>query len=73
MSRAASHQFRADRLVARRKELDIKQVELARLCHVTNVQMHRIEHGQRGVTIDMLVKFSQYLECSTDWLLGLGD
>lgn len=71
--RNASHQFRNDRLIQRRKELGILQIELARECGVTNIQMHRIEKGERGVTVDMLVKLTQQLECSADWLLGLGD
>jgi len=69
----SSDAFRVDRLIKRRKEMGLKSKELSKLCSMSDMQISRIESGERGVTIDTLVKLSQTLGCSTDWLLGLSN
>lgn len=66
-----STNFRVDRLIARRKSLNIQSQQLALICGISAVQMSRIEHQERGVTIDMLVKLAKALDCHTDYLLGI--
>lgn len=50
----------------------LSQVELARLCGVTQQAINRIEKGKAKVSVETLVKLAEALETTTDVILGVG-
>lgn len=51
---------------------NMKQVELARLCGVTQQAINRIEKGKAKVSVETLVKLAEALGTTTDVILGVG-
>ena len=50
----------------------LSQVELARLCGVTQQAINRIEKGKAKVSVETLVKLAEALGTTTDVILGVG-
>ncbi|GGL53130.1 helix-turn-helix domain-containing protein [Sporolactobacillus putidus] len=53
-----------------RDEKNLSQVEMADQLKISNVQLSRYESGARKPDPDMLVQIADYLNVSTDFLLG---
>jgi putative transcriptional regulator len=49
----------------------LSQVELARLCGVTQQAINRIEKGKAKVSVETLVKLAEALGTTTDVILGV--
>lgn len=53
-----------------RDEKNLSQVEMADQLNISNVQLNRYESGARKPDPEMLVQIADYLNVSTDYLLG---
>lgn len=53
-----------------RDEKNLSQMEMADQLNISNVQLSRYESGARKPDPDMLVQIADYLNVSTDYLLG---
>jgi len=60
-----------DRIVQRRNQMGMTQSELARCIGIARGQMWKYETGTSSPTADVLMKLSQALAISVDWLLGI--
>lgn len=65
--------LRTDRLKAVRVSRGLSQVDLARLCGLADVMIHRYEHRKVEPTVTTLLLIAEGLNVSTDYLLGLVD
>ena len=61
------------RLKQRRKELNLRQENIALACDVTTRQIQRYESRQSKPTVKHLLCIAGLLKCSHLWLLGLTD
>jgi transcriptional regulator with XRE-family HTH domain len=52
-----------------RKKANLTQEELAEQLNISSVSMCRIETGNKGASIDLLVEISKYFKTSMDYLL----
>ena len=57
------------RIKVRRKELKIKQSELAERINISNNHMSSIETGKEKLSIDVFVKICEALNVTPDYLL----
>lgn len=57
------------RIKIRRKELKIKQAELAESLDISNNHMSAIENGKQKPSLDTFVKICIYLKVTPDYLL----
>ena len=53
----------ADKVAARRLEMNLSQRELAELCGTTQSAIARLERGGRPPRIDTLLRIAEALEC----------
>jgi transcriptional regulator with XRE-family HTH domain len=53
----------ADQVAARRRELGLSQVRLAKLCGTTQSAIARLESGGRPPRIDTLLRIATALDC----------
>jgi len=53
----------ADKVAARRVEMNLSQRELAELCGTTQSAIARLERGGRPPRIDTLLRIAEALEC----------
>lgn len=53
-----------------REERELSQLELAKIIDINNSVLSRIESGKRDVEDFLLVKFANYFNVTTDYLLG---
>jgi len=53
-----------------RQERDLTQTELAKILGTTQTAVSEIERGNRGLTVQQLVKLSRALKTSPDGILG---
>ena len=53
-----------------RKELKLKQNDLAKRAYISNSDMSKIETGKKGIEPDQLKRIAQVLGCDTDHLVG---
>lgn len=53
-----------------RQEKDLTQTELAKTLGTTQTAVSEIEHGNRGLTVQQLVKLARALKTSPDAILG---
>lgn len=60
-----------DRLRRIREKRGLSQRELARLCHLGEMQIYRYENGKGEPSADFLARIARQLEVSTDYLLNL--
>ena len=56
-----------------RKEKGLSQVELAKALNVSKACISMIEIGKNEPTAITLIKYADFFECSTDYLLGRED
>lgn len=61
------------RLRALRKARDMTQVELAKILGTQQTAISQVEIGNRGLTIQQVVKLARALRVSTDAILGPSD
>ena len=62
------------RIVHRRKQLGLSQLELARRLNLRPEAMSRLEHdGIPNPGKNIIKRLCQVLNCSSDWLIGLYD
>lgn len=57
------------RIKTRRKELKIKQAELAEMLGISNNHMSSIENGKQKPSMDIFIGICRYLNVSPDYLL----
>lgn len=50
-----------------------KQTELAKFCNVSKQSITGYKSGSAFPSIEVLYKLCQYLDCTSDYLLGLSD
>ena len=58
-----------ERIAERRKELDISQQEACTWLGVSQNHYSRIENGHAGMSLELLIDISNYLNLSTDYIL----
>lgn len=56
-----------------RKEKGLSQVELAQALNVSKACISMIEIGKNEPTANTLIRYANFFECSTDYLLGRED
>ena len=56
-----------------RKERNLSQVQLAEALNVSNACISMIEIGKNEPTANTLIRYADFFECSTDYLLGRED
>lgn len=57
------------RIQTRRKELKIKQAELAELLDISNNHMSSIENGRQKPSLDTFIEICKHLNVTPDYLL----
>ena len=62
-----------DRLKSLRSREEKSPEEIAKLLELSTDQLHKLENGSLGASLDFLVKLANYFQVSTDYLLGLTD
>lgn len=65
--------IRSERLRERREQLGLSQRELARLCGLGEVQVHRYEKGVSEPSARYLKILAEVMDVSIDYLVGLSD
>ena len=58
-----------NRIKVRRKELRIKQTELAEALNISNNHMSSIETGKQKPSLDIFVEICKHLDVTPDYLL----
>lgn len=58
-----------NRIKTRRKELRIKQAELAEMLEISNNHMSSIENGRQKPSLDTFIRLCSYLNVTPDYLL----
>lgn len=58
-----------NRIKIRRKELRLKQAELAETLEISNNHMSSIENGRQKPSMDIFIKICKYLNVTLDYLL----
>lgn len=59
-----------DRILNLRKELNLNQKELAEKVGITEASLSRYENNLREPKAEIIIRLSNALNCSTDYLLG---
>ena len=62
-----------DRFKSLRSQEEKSPEEIAKLLELSTDQLHKLENGSLGASLDFLVKLANYFQVSTDYLLGLTD
>lgn len=62
-----------ERILNLRKELNLNQKELAEKTGITEASLSRYENNLREPKAEIVIKISEVLGCSTDYLLGRTD
>ena len=52
-----------------RKENRLSQLELSNKLNINMDHLSRIENGNKGMSLDLLIEFSKYFSVSTDYIL----
>ena len=65
--------MRGERIVERRKALDLSQEALADMAHTDQKAVSAYENNRRDPTGDTVAALARSLETSSDYLLGLTD
>lgn len=58
-----------NRIKTRRKELNIKQAELAKILKISNTHMSSIESGKQKPSLDIFIQICNQLNVTPDYLL----
>lgn len=56
-----------------RKELKLKQTDIARILNIHAVQISRVENGMQTLNSEQIILLCKALNVSADYLLGLVD
>lgn len=56
------------RIKSRRKELQLTQTDISKMCGISSGSLSEIENGNRTPSILIFYELSQVLNCSMDWL-----
>ena len=56
-----------------RENHSLKQKDLAKILHCSQVSYSYYEIGKRDIPTTTLIKLAEYYQCSIDYLLGLTD
>lgn len=56
-----------------REDMDLSQVEVAKILHCTQAAYSYYESGKRDIPTEVLIALASLYRCSTDYLLGLSD
>jgi len=62
-----------ERLKALRKEKGISQTALGNVLGITKASVSDLERGRQSTTLENLYILAQYLDTTSDYLLGLSD
>ena len=62
-----------ERLKALRKEKGISQTALGNVIGITKASVSDLEHGRQSTTLENLYILAQYLDTTSDYLLGLSN
>lgn len=62
-----------ERIKALREDRDITQEELCKQLNISQQSLSKYENNQRKLPIDILKKYAQVFNVSTDYILGLTD
>lgn len=65
--------MRGDRLKELREDMHITQEDLATRLGISEIQVYRYEKGTAEPRADVVVKFAEFFNVSTDYLLGVSD
>ena len=57
------------RITELRESAGMSQTQLARVLNTSSKHLNQIEHGKKGLSIDLLIIISNYFKISTDYLL----
>lgn len=60
-----------ERIREMREDKDLKQKDMARLLHCTQVCYSNYENGKRDIPTDVLKALAEYHNTSADYLLGM--
>lgn len=60
-----------NRLEERRRELNLSQDEVIKYVGICKKSYYRYEAEDKPIPSDKLIKLSEILKCTTDYLLGL--
>ena len=52
-----------------RKEKGLSQLELSNKLNINMDHLSRIENGNKGMSLDLLIEFSKHFSVSTDYIL----
>lgn len=63
------YQSMGERIKTRRKELHLKQSELAEMINISNNHMSSIENGRQKPSLDTFIHLCKYLDITPDYLL----
>lgn len=63
--------MRGDRLKLLRTQIGVTQLDLAERLGISEIQIHRYENGGAEPRADVIVKFAEFFNVSTDYLLGV--
>lgn len=62
-----------ERLKKLREEKGIFQKDLAEQLHITRATIATYETGKSLPSLDVVIKYANFFDCSTDYILGLTD
>lgn len=54
-----------------REDKDLYQKQLASLLNISQAQYSRIETGENEITLDSLIRLSEFYNVNVDYILGL--
>jgi transcriptional regulator with XRE-family HTH domain len=63
----------AKRLKDLREEKNLTQDELSKILNVVRTNIGKYENGDIDLNTSLLVKYSEYFDCSPEYILGLED
>jgi len=66
-------EIRYERLKGLREDKDLKQIDIANVLNVTQVDYSCYEIGRRQIPTDALIKLALFYNVSVDYILGLTD
>ncbi len=65
--------IKLQRLKDLREDMDLNQTDLSKILKMSQAQYSRIETGENMISLDSLIRLSEFYNASTDYILGLTD
>lgn len=62
-----------DRIRALREDADMNQTEMGKILSVSQNAISKYEKSERNVPIEIIIKYANYFNVTSDWLLGIDD